>query len=172
MWECCWSPVSQSPAAGQAEHVCPVGTYTCRKTIRTRPIPWTNREQCPYQHPHKHRRCSHRHEQHRQPDPVTPLLLIRIEVHQRSHTRTVVSSDTSPRHSGCASARLQAPVCWVVGIWTYRSRRLPVPAQQLAVRPLLLLTCWSNLKLTSSHIQRLRKESAHTEETEIRLIRT
>lgn len=42
--------------------------------------------------------------------------------------------------------------------------RLPVPAQQLALRPLLLPTGWSNLKLTSAHTQRLRKESAHTQE--------
>lgn len=103
-------PCPKVQLLGQAEHVCPVGPYTHRNKLHTQLTPWTNREQCPPQHPHKPRRCSLRREQHRQPQPVTPLLLIRIDVHQRSHARTVqLSSDTSPRYSDCASAGLHAP---------------------------------------------------------------
>lgn len=61
------------------------------------------------------------------------------------------------------ASRPQSPQ--LVGIWTYGPWRLLVPPQQPAVRPLLLLTGWSSSKLTSVHPQRLRTETAHTQET-------
>lgn len=95
--------MSQSPAAGQAEHVYPVGTYTPRNKLYTYNHPHgpTESSTLPNTHISTDGVCSCRHEQHRKLDPVTPLLLIRIEVHQRSHTCTVqVSSalDTQTVH--------------------------------------------------------------------------